>query len=366
LQSAAPCRLKNDHWPIIHNAGWWDIFQGPSIDAWNAMRIGSDPSVRDKHVHIVAPLGHCTLSARDVHPKLYAADVDSLAVSQRIAAEFFRGDFNGPMRSRVGRVNFFLMGGFDSPWKGAWNYWSSMEEWPTFTPTKYYLNAAGNILQSTPPEQMCTAEYDYDPEDPSPMIGGNNLPIPIFSKIAHCGHADQSSRESRQDVVTFDSAPLAEDMAVVGPVQAKLFVSSSANDTDFFVTLSDLSRKSTLVRYGLIRMRWRDSESVQSPHLAPGKVYEVSVKLDSTAYVFPKGHRIRVSVSSAANPYYNPNSNTGQFDLVEKVTPVVAHNVIHMGAEYPSHLVLPVVAIKDIPENRAFPSLSEETVTVVV
>lgn len=214
---------------------------------------------------------------------------------------------------------------------------------------------------------MCTAEYNYDPTNPAPMLGGNNLPLPVFFKTAGCGFTEQSSRERRKDVLTFDSAPLPEDMAVVGPVKAKLFVSSSANDTDFFVTLSDYTfGKSTLVRYGMLRMRWRDSESVQSPHLSPKQVYEITVKLDSTAYVFPKGHRVRVSVSSAANPYYNANSNTGQFDQIKNVTPVVAHNVIYMSSEYPSQLVLPIVAIKDLPENHAFPSTSEESMPLVV
>jgi len=140
----------------------------------------------------------------------------------------------------------------------------------------------------------------------------------------------------------------------VGRIRAKLFVSSSANDTDFMVTISDLSEdKSMLVRYGAVRMRWRESDEHQASPLVSGRVYEAEVDLWQTAYIFPKGHRVRISISSAAYPYYeaNPNTNT---PVDSKAEPVRAQNSIHMGPEYPSQLLLPVVKMEDIPENREF------------
>lgn len=89
------------------------------------------------------------------------------------------------------------------------------------------------------------------------MKGGNNLPI--VGHIFECGSVDQSKREQRDDVVVFDSGVLSDDLPVVGQIFATLFVSSSAKDTDFVVTISDLGpRKSMLVRYGALRMRWRE------------------------------------------------------------------------------------------------------------
>jgi hypothetical protein len=354
------CRWGNVKWPIVLSSGWWDIFQETAIDAWNAMRLGSDPSVRDKHVHIVAPLGHCILSLTDLHPVYTAAEFDAFVVAQKVAAETFRGNFDGPTRSKIGRLNLYIMGGFGQPATKQWNYWTSLQDWPPFTPKVYYLQSPSTLENSTGVES--SIEYEYNPKNPAPMIGGNNLPIPVFSQVPHCGYADLASRERRRDVLTFDSEPLSDDMAIVGSIEAKLFVSSSANDTDFFVTLSDLYKgRSTLVRYGIQRMRWRDNDRVQSPSLVPGEVYEVNVRLASTAYVFPKGHRVRVSVSSAAHPYYNPNYNTGTFSLTNKtVKPVVAHNTIHMGSSHPSQIRLPLVSFKDIPENVAFPSLGDQ------
>merc|ERR550537_738018 len=133
------------------------------------------------------------------------------------------------------------------------------------------------------------------------MIGGNNLP---GVGMGPCGSADQRKRETRDDVVIFDSGILSDHLPVVGQIYATLFVSSSAPDTDFVITVSDLGpKKSMLVRYGALRMRWRNGGATgdyKEPHapLVNGSVYEVEIDLWSTAYIFPKGHRIRVAISS--------------------------------------------------------------------
>lgn len=187
------------------------------------------------------------------------------------------------------------------------------------------------------------------------MIGGNNLPA--IGKIKLGGPANQLPRENRSDVLVFDSAPLTAELAVVGAVSATVFVSSSAPDTDFFVTVSDFlpdGSKSMLVRYGMRRMRWRESEITKSAPMSTGKVYEANVDMGFTAYIFPKGHRIRVSVSSAADPYFNPTTNTGKNDMTTKADPVVAQNTVLFSMDMPSRLTLPAVSRDDIPENPHF------------
>merc|ERR1712072_735169 len=97
---------------------------------------------------------------------------------------------------------------------------------------------------------------------------------------------------NREDVLVFDSPVLPDDLAVVGNITAKVFVSSDAVDTDFVAIVSDVGpKKVMMVRYGAVRMRWRSSDEKQSPTLETGKVYEVDINLSATAYIFPKGHR---------------------------------------------------------------------------
>jgi len=54
----------------------------------------------------------------------------------------------------------------------------------------------------------------------------------------HTGPIDQTPIESRDDVLLFTSAPLQNDMALTGPLQAVLYVSSNCTDTDFTVKVN--------------------------------------------------------------------------------------------------------------------------------
>merc|ERR1712070_1056078 len=236
---------------------------------------------------------------------------------------------------------------------GTGNYWTSLDAFPTPKPWTLYLDA--QRLHGLAPKTAGAATFVHDPTDPAPMTGGNNLPG--IGSIKYCASANQIDREARADVVVFDGVPLAEDLRIVGKVSAKLFVSSNATDTDFIVTLDDLhpnGKKSMLVRYGMQRMRWRDGDLMKSAAMEVGKTYEISVDMGYTAYVFPKGHRVRVSVSSAANPYWVVTTNTGKNDMVEKAEPIIAQNSIHFAADMPSHIVLPTVRAEQVPENPHF------------
>lgn len=280
-----------------------------------------------------------------------------------MASALFKGDFNGTRRSTIGRVNLYVQGNFhqDSSVESG-NYWTSLNDFPNPAPSKFFMNAEG-ILGTHIEATDAVMQYVYDPsvpEDAAPMLGGNNLPLPN-SGIDICGPAEQQTRTNRSDVITFDSEPLSEDTAIAGDLSAQLYVSSSAKDTDFFVTVEDLdpiTQKSILVRYGMARMRWRDND-VTSVVMEADEVYQIDIDLWASAYIFPKGHSVRVSVSSAAYPYYSLNSNSGEGLYAADDEPVAATNSVHMSAQYPSSVSLPVVSLSDIPENPDFaPTLS--------
>merc|ERR1712166_1433234 len=302
--------------------------------------------------------------------RLMVAEADGLVVAAETASEIFKGEFTGKMRSKIGRVNLFVMGSFHDPLglSATGNYWTSLDDFPSPEPTKFFFGATGS-LDTEPPTYSSdeVLEYVYDPstkEGQTPMFGGNNLPG--ADKQLGCGTADQMPKANRTDILTFDSEPLSEDMAIAGDLSAQLFVGSSAKDTDFFVTVEDLAadkQKSMLVRYGMARMRWRCGDEVTCPALEAGEVYPIEIGLWASAYIVPKGHSVRVSISSAAYPYYNANPNNGA-GLYNDVEPVAATNSIYISPEYPSSVSLPVVSASDIPENPNFSPVSPVEVVV--
>src|SRR5205085_5086983 len=113
---------------------------------------------------------------------------------------------------------------------------------------------ADHTLGKGKPRRDGRLTYRYDPEDPVPTLGGQNL---FISK----GPMDQRKVESRPDVLLFTTEPLAEPVEVTGRITARLHVSSDCPDTDFTVKLCDVypDGKSMLVTDGIRRASLRKS-----------------------------------------------------------------------------------------------------------
>ena len=121
-------------------------------------------------------------------------------------------------------------------------------------------------------------------------------------------------------------------------------MSSSAKDTDIVAKLVDVfpDGRALNIQEGALRLRYRDSY-VAPQLMTPGQVYRVSVDMRAIAYELPKGHRLRLQISSSNFPRLERNLNTGGNNYDES-QPVTATNRILRTPAYPSALVLPVLA----------------------
>jgi len=204
-------------------------------------------------------------------------------------------------------------------------------------------------LSPSIPTVTGSGKYAYNPKNPVPSYGGNNL------LVNPCGPQDQTKEvESRNDVLKFTTnSTLTEPLAICGHVTATLFVSSDQVDTDFTVALTDVypDNQSVLVRYGIIRMRWRDNPA-KITLMEKNTIYNVTVDLWSTCHIFNTGHKIRATVTSSNHPQFTANPNNGHL-LVDANQPMnTANNVVYFGSTTASFITLPVIDIKSIPENK--------------
>ena len=154
------------------------------------------------------------------------------------------------------------------------------------------------------------------------------------------GPQDHRPAESR--ILTFTTDTLEENLEVVGDIRIRFFASSSAPDTDFVVTLTDVYSNgySALLRQNVIRGRYRLGEEEESL-LEPDQVYEFSFSLDAVANLFKAGHRIRISIASSSFPSYLPNPGTaGPTYLATQG--VTARNRIYHDSRYPSSIEFPI------------------------
>ena len=229
--------------------------------------------------------------------------------------------------------------------------WRDEYEWPLARTrfTKFYINSDGEAnsvrgngrLSTSPPAQDAPPDkYDYDPANPVYTHGGQ------ISTLCP-GPLDRRETQQREDLLVYTSKPLDEDLEVTGPIKMILYATSSAVNTDFAATLTDVHPDGSAIHIceGLRRVIFR--ESLEKPtFITPGKVYQYEIDMWETSQVFKKGHRLRLEITSSNFPRFARNLNTDkQFGTSAEMN--VAHQTILHNEEYPSHLVLPVIPIEE-------------------
>ncbi|MEL6451947.1 MAG: CocE/NonD family hydrolase [Pseudomonadota bacterium] len=102
---------------------------------------------------------------------------------------------------------------------------------------------------------------------------------------------------------TFDSAPLADDLAVTGAPMIRLSLSADAPVAQIAVRLNHVhpDGASTRITYGVLNL----AHHLGRP-LVPGQREAITLALDHIAYAVPAGHRLRVAVSTAYWPLIWP------------------------------------------------------------
>jgi uncharacterized protein len=232
--------------------------------------------------------------------------------------------------------------------------WQAADGWPVKGTryVSYKLSSRGHanslfgdgVLSSTAATSDASASdtFVYDPANPVPSLGGALCCTGTSDALP--GAMDQRPIEARNDVLVYTTEPLSSGLNATGPVEAVLYVSSSAVDTDFTVKLIDIypDGRAFNVLENILRARYRtgfDKEVWMQPH----GVYPIRIPLGATSNNFGVGHRIRLEVSSSNFPQFDRNLNIGG-NNAEGTHFVTATNTVHHSAQYPSHLILPIVA----------------------
>ncbi len=158
---------------------------------------------------------------------------------------------------------------------------------------RWYLQASGGLAE-VPPAASEPDRFRYDPADPTPAVGGTSL-------SSNSGPRDNRALEVRADVLTYTTAPLKQDLELIGAVWAQLHLTSNTEHFDVFVRLCDVqpSGRSTNVCDGILRC-------------GPRATQPIRVDLWQTAHRFARGHRLRLQVSGGAHPRFARNLGTGE------------------------------------------------------
>jgi uncharacterized protein len=134
--------------------------------------------------------------------------------------------------------------------------------------------------------------------------------------------------------LVYESAPLAEPLAILGRAQAALHASASSPLADWVVRLEDVAPDGQVTAITGAGLNGAQRNSLAHPTaLVPNQEYQLNIDLYLTSWVWDRGHRIRVSVSNAQWPMFWP-------------TPYAMTTSLRLGGIDGSSLALPIVPAK--------------------
>jgi putative CocE/NonD family hydrolase len=381
------------HWDRYSDAamlivgGWYDSYARATMEAFVGLASRKRGPVRV----LMGPWTHGSTTlelsyAGDVEFGPDAALESFDEVHLRWYDRWLRGVDNG-LDGEV-PIRLFVMGGGSGARSGAGRLmhggrWRDEREWPLARTafTDFYLRADGSLTREAPAEASSSTTYRFDPSNPVPSIGGNvsslrdlkTLPPGVVdpgfaarggrtADIMRAGAFDQREAAdfygcrppylplgSRPDVLVFETAPLAEPTEVTGPIEVRLWVATSALDTDFTAKLIDVYPASSWyplgyamnLTDGIQRLRYRNGRE-RGELVRPGEAVEVTITLYPTSNLFMPGHRIRLDVSSSNFPRFDVNPNTGE-PLGRERRRVVADNTVFHERGRASRVILPLI-----------------------
>ena len=156
--------------------------------------------------------------------------------------------------------------------------------------------------------------------------------------------------------LVFDSAPVTTPVAIQGPINAHLFVSSTSGDGQLSIAVEDVAPDGTVNRLTggwqtislselvKAKSRYLGGKLIQPYHpftkasrkpLTKGQTFPVDVEVFPTAAKIQKGHKLRIAIQSFDVPHLLPTL-TNALGVMGTIS-------VYNSAQYPSELTLPTV-----------------------
>jgi uncharacterized protein len=314
--------------PCLHVSGWYDLEDLLGAFHHYENMVAHSPAADEQYL-LVGPWSHVgSRFPSDEYGGVALgaeAALDMDAEHVRWFDHWLKG--TGPGIEDIAKVRVFEPGR---------NRWRHAARWPLSNDRLDLFLGGEGTLAAAAGSEVATQSYRYDPLDPA-LTGIDVAGYPVENPPLA-----QNANESRDDVLSFTSEPLSEDLVISGWAHLKLYASSDCDDTEWHVKITDVTPDGTSLKVtqGCLRAACRESLTDLAP-LTPGTITPFDIELWPTHHAFAAGHRVRVTVTSSDYPWFARSLN--QFGLVSaQGEPKVATNTIACGGEYPSHVELPV------------------------
>jgi putative CocE/NonD family hydrolase len=314
-------RVKQAGVPTYMVAGWYDLFVRDMLMLYANLSAPKRLMVR--------PMDHSSIEKNQF-------DLDYGAEAHRWFDYWLKGINNGIMDEPP--IHYYLLG---SPTKEAWK---TADAWPLKKVERknFYF---GSALHAEPPSTSET--LDAYRADYSTTTGT----LSRWTAV-NWSHKYPDMRSNDAKALTYTTGPLESPVQVIGHPVVHVWLRSDAPDLDLFVYLEDVDEdgNSTYVTEGNLRashralgkatfenlgLPWHNHFQAELEPIPSGQPVELVFDLLPTAYLFPKGRRIRLAITFA---------DADNFDTPVTDPAPVVHLLRHKN--HPSFIDLPLVGLK--------------------
>lgn len=311
--------------PLYIREGWYDHHLGSALCSWNALA----EKTKAMSILEIGPWNHYSNVCIE-HQTTKSLRNNSISGP----ALWFDGILRKGMEPAE-EIRLYEVGG---------DTFEKYQEYPV--PVKesrvFYLRAGSDPinhkLTSAEGAEQSSVSYVYDPNDPVISHGAEST----LHSIQENGSLLQAEVNARGDVISFVSDSLQESLHVNGQISVHLFVSSDARDTAFTAKLMEVFEDGSAynVRGTITTLAYRNGASHRGTY-RPGEIVKITLKMWDINWLFQKGSRLRLDISSSDFPQYAVHTNHEGVWSLQKDT-IIAHQTLYTGGDTPSDVILPL------------------------
>ena len=296
--------LQNLDIPVLFATSYHDIFWDGMYEMWHRELT---PEQKAKCTMIVTPYEH-NLDWNSEMPRQYPGG----GLTDRYGHGVWSLDWldyvrrgSDPGKYHPGKMAFYTLFG---------EGWTEAEDIEPGEETTLYLTSSG--LAGV--RGAGVRSYLYNPYAPASFRGGLS---DDFN-----GAQLQDPPDSRQDILSFLTEPAREKIWLRGTLRADLTVSSSAEDTGFYIRASLEKAGGETIglthAIGTLCAGGRD--------YIPGTKTRITLETSPHSFCLEPGDRLRLDVSSSCFPYFLPHTNR-KGNKWEMDSALPAENAVYLG-----------------------------------
>jgi hypothetical protein len=278
-----------------------------------------------------------------LNPIVFGEGSASLGLPARFGAPLADARAEFESRQRVRLLLEMPRGAYSGSQPGArWDVSVPSYPVPGSVERTWYLGDGGTLADA--PGPAATAAYHPDPGARREVRNGTEPGSTVWEPVAD-GNG-----------LAFLSAPLTEDLVLLGPAAASIALESSAADTDLGLTLGEVRPDGSEIRIstGTQRGSMRNVDPSRSTATLPAFTFdlhrpllpgvnEVPVQILPAAHVVRAGSRLRLTVAAVGG-----DREAWRYDSVDP-DGGATRNTVHLGGATPSRVTLTLAPLSGYP-----------------